>query len=119
MLTSLDGRVTAAERPDVLTTLNVAWNKVYLREFVVREGLRFPDGLYEDLPWSFTALLTARSIAAAPDVHVSYRQHRLGSRLATRSSAHLDVIDQWQRILSFGRPTPRLGPWGTPPSSST
>ena len=29
VLTSLEGRATAAQRPEVLTTLNVAWNKVY------------------------------------------------------------------------------------------
>ena len=112
VLTSLEGRATAAQRPEVLTTLNVAWNKVYSREFLFREHLHFPDGFYEDLPWSFAALLTARSIAAAPDVYVRYRQQRVGSRLATRSSQHLDVVKQWRRIMHFQQSRPELGTWG-------
>ena len=79
----------------------------------MREHLRFPDGFYEDLPWSYAALLTARSIAAAPDVYVRYRQHRVGSRLATRSSKHLDVVTQWQRIMHFQQSRPELGDWGS------
>src|SRR6185312_6526751 len=41
-----------------------AWNKVYLRDFLGKHGLRFPEGvLYEDLPLTVRALHLAGEVA--------------------------------------------------------
>jgi CDP-glycerol glycerophosphotransferase len=58
------------DRPEVLYD-SISTNKLYRREFVEREGLRFPEGLhYEDLLFTTEAYCTARGIAIVP--HVVY-----------------------------------------------
>lgn len=39
-----------ADRPTLLGMLPAVWNKAYRREYVEREGLAFPPGLYADTP---------------------------------------------------------------------
>ncbi|MFQ6147301.1 CDP-glycerol glycerophosphotransferase family protein [Streptomyces seoulensis] len=107
-----DGRASfpLADRPELLRVLMVAWNKAYRRDFVAREGLAFPAGYYEDTPWTYPVLLTARSIATLDRVCVHYRQ-RPGSILATADRRHLDVLDQYDRLFAFLDRRPELESW--------
>ncbi|MEU2880157.1 glycosyltransferase, partial [Streptomyces sp. NPDC007070] len=99
-----------ADRPELLRVLMVAWNKACRRDFVAREGLSFPAGYYEDTPWTYPVLLTARSIATLDRVCVHYRQ-RPGSILGTADRRHLDVFDQYDRLFAFLDRRPELDCW--------
>ncbi|MFJ4599300.1 bifunctional glycosyltransferase/CDP-glycerol:glycerophosphate glycerophosphotransferase [Streptomyces griseoluteus] len=102
---------TLAGRPGLLRVLMVAWNKAYRRDFVTREGFRFPPGYYEDTPWTFPVLMTAGSIATLDRVCVHYRQRRRGGILRTTSPRHFDVFDQYDRVFAHLADRPELERW--------
>lgn len=93
--------VTDAERPGVLRASWVCWNKAYRREFLAAAGLRFPPGFYEDFAWSVPALLAADRVAVSGRTGVRYRRCRTGSTSGGTSPRHLEVFDQFERILAF------------------
>ncbi|MFG7946650.1 bifunctional glycosyltransferase/CDP-glycerol:glycerophosphate glycerophosphotransferase [Streptomyces cacaoi] len=102
---------TLAERPELLRASAFPWNKTYRRDFVRRERLTFPPGWYEDTPWTFPALMTARSLATLDRVCVHYRQRRAGSILSTTSRRHFDVFAQYDRLFGFLDARPELERW--------
>ncbi|MEU6549610.1 bifunctional glycosyltransferase family 2 protein/CDP-glycerol:glycerophosphate glycerophosphotransferase [Streptomyces sp. NPDC046915] len=99
------------DRPELLKVLMVAWNKACRREFVEREGFRFPPGYYEDTPWTFPVLMTAGSIATLDRVCVHYRQRRQGNILRTTSRRHFDVFEQYDRVFAHVEERPELARW--------
>ncbi|MEU8589738.1 bifunctional glycosyltransferase family 2 protein/CDP-glycerol:glycerophosphate glycerophosphotransferase [Streptomyces sp. NPDC048664] len=100
------------DRPGLLSLLMVVWNKAYRREFIEREGFTFPPGYYEDTPWTFPVLLSARTIATLDRTCVHYRQRRQGGNiLASTSRAHFDVLDQYDRVFAFLDARPGLDRW--------
>ncbi|SEQ26848.1 CRISPR system Cascade subunit CasB [Streptomyces sp. yr375] len=102
---------TLADRPGLLRVLMVAWNKAYRREFVESVGLTFPPGYYEDTPWTYPALLAAKTLATLDRVCVHYRQRRRGSILSTTSRGHFDVFEQYDRVFAFVEQRPELAEW--------
>ncbi|MGC5365375.1 bifunctional glycosyltransferase/CDP-glycerol:glycerophosphate glycerophosphotransferase [Streptomyces sp. DT24] len=102
---------TLADRPGLLKVLMVVWNKAYRRDFVEEHGFSFPPGYYEDTPWTYPALMAARSIAVLDRVCVDYRQRRRGNILSTTSHRHFDVFDQYDRVFAFIDAHPRLAVW--------
>ncbi|MFJ2263193.1 CDP-glycerol glycerophosphotransferase family protein [Streptomyces sp. NPDC087844] len=59
---------SVSELPDLLVFDTLSTNKCYRREFLVREGLRFPVGIhYEDLLFSAQAYAAARRITLIPN----------------------------------------------------
>ncbi|WP_030771625.1 bifunctional glycosyltransferase/CDP-glycerol:glycerophosphate glycerophosphotransferase [Streptomyces sp. NRRL F-2664] len=100
-----------ADRPALLAMPMVVWNKAYRREYVEREGLAFPPGLYEDTPWTYPALLAAESVAVLDRVCVHYRQRRTGSILTTRTTRHLEIFDQYDRVFGYLAGRPELERW--------
>ncbi len=93
------GTVTLAEEPDLLGLFTVAWNKVLRRDFLDRTGLRFDDGWYEDLPFTFPVLVAADRISALGRVCYHYRKRRTQGITQTRSERHFEVFDQWARVF--------------------
>jgi glycosyltransferase involved in cell wall biosynthesis len=102
---------TLADRPGLLKLLQVAWNKAYKREFVERRGFTFPSGYYEDTPWTFPVLLSARTVAVLDRVCVHYRQRRQGNILSTTSRKHFDIFDQYDRVFGHIDNNPSLDRW--------
>ncbi|MFD5916400.1 glycosyltransferase family 2 protein [Kitasatospora sp. NPDC058201] len=101
-----------AARPDLLDLLQVVWNKAYRRDFVTAQGLAFPAGYYEDTPWTYPALLAARSITLLDRVGVHYRQRQEGGNiLATASRRHFDVFAQYDLVFAFLDGRPGLDHW--------
>ncbi|MFF4753020.1 bifunctional glycosyltransferase/CDP-glycerol:glycerophosphate glycerophosphotransferase [Streptomyces sp. NPDC002514] len=100
-----------ADRPGLLNVLMVAWNKACRREFVEAAGFSFPPGYYEDTPWTFPVLMSARSIATLDRVCVHYRQRRAGNILSTTSRRHFDVFEQYDRVFAYVAERPRLARW--------
>ncbi|MFJ4584299.1 bifunctional glycosyltransferase/CDP-glycerol:glycerophosphate glycerophosphotransferase [Streptomyces echinatus] len=105
------GTFTVAEYPRILDLLMVVWNKVYRREFVAEHGFAFPPGYYEDTPWTFPVLLSARRIAALDRICLNYRQRRQGNILSTTSRKHFDIHDQYERVFAFVAERPELAHW--------
>ena len=105
------GTFTASEHPEILDLLMVVWNKVYRREFVEREGFAFPPGYYEDTPWTFPVMLSARRIATLDRICLAYRQRRQGNILSTTSRKHFDIHDQYERVFAFVDARPELSGW--------
>lgn len=93
--------VSAAERPGVLRASWVCWNKAYRRDFVAVAGLQFPPGYYEDFAWSIPAMLAAGRVAVSGRVGVRLRRCRATSISRGVSPRHLEVFDQFERILAF------------------
>lgn len=106
-----DGTFSASGHPEILDLLMVVWNKVYRREFVEQEGFAFPPGYYEDTPWTFPVMLSARRIAALDRICLAYRQRRQGNILSTTSRKHFDIHDQYERVFAFVDARPELSSW--------
>ncbi|MEU6601597.1 bifunctional glycosyltransferase/CDP-glycerol:glycerophosphate glycerophosphotransferase [Streptomyces flaveolus] len=111
VLAQAPGTFTVAEYPQVLDLLMVVWNKVYRREFVTENGFAFPPGYYEDTPWTFPVMLSARRIAALDRICLNYRQRRQGNILSTTSRKHFDIHDQYERVFAFVAERPELADW--------
>ncbi|MFF9585905.1 CDP-glycerol glycerophosphotransferase family protein [Streptomyces achromogenes] len=102
---------TAAGYPPILDLLMVVWNKAYRRDFVTEHGFAFPPGYYEDTPWTFPVMLSARRIAALDRICLHYRQRRQGNILSTTSRKHFDIHDQYERVFAYLAGRPELASW--------
>ncbi|MGB8022136.1 MAG: glycosyltransferase family 2 protein, partial [Candidatus Nanopelagicales bacterium] len=49
---SLSGAFPLGQHPEILGLYNAPWTRAHRLEFIQRAGLSFPDGYYEDLPWT-------------------------------------------------------------------
>jgi CDP-glycerol glycerophosphotransferase len=90
-----------------------AWNRIVRVDLLRRTGVGFPDGLYEDVPYSHLVVAAATRVASVPAVCYLYRSR---SQSLTRrvSPQHFDVFDQYERLfetLSDWRVSPRLHAW--------
>lgn len=95
----ITGSFTATEHPEILDVLNVAWNKAYRRQFIAELGIEFPVGYYEDIPWTYPILAAARSIVALDEPLYIYRQRWSGSILRSTDARHLEIVDQFERLM--------------------
>ncbi len=85
-------------KKQLLFSFNVAWNKVYKRTFLEKLHMEFGKGYYEDISWTFPLLIKASTIKVTDEVLYHYRQ-RQTSILNTRSSHHLEVFEQYERLF--------------------
>ncbi|QKW11875.1 bifunctional glycosyltransferase family 2 protein/CDP-glycerol:glycerophosphate glycerophosphotransferase [Verrucosispora sp. NA02020] len=88
-----------AERPETLDLLHTAWNRLLRRQFLADVGLRFAPGWYEDVSFSYPALLAADRIGVLDVVCVNYRQRRAGAITKTQGERHFEVFHQWRRVF--------------------
>ena len=89
------GPLSADVDPRVLLWPPSPWSKVYQREFLNRHALRFPEGVFEDIPWSIHTTLHARTIAVAPGPLYRYvTADSDSSSTTTLTSRNLDRLDQ-------------------------
>lgn len=97
---SSPGPVPAARRPQLLWLPPVPWNKAYRRDFLHRSALRFPSGYYEEVAWTYPALLAAQTVAVLDRVCLHHRQRRHGGRLRGAGYGHFDVLTQYDRVFA-------------------
>jgi CDP-glycerol glycerophosphotransferase len=103
---------TIEDRPELLELLMVVWNKAHRRDFVTAGGFHFPPGYYEDTPWTYPTMLSAKSIAVLDRVCIHYRQRReAGNILKSRSRRHFEIFDQWDLVWAFLDEHPELQKW--------
>lgn len=92
-------------RQQFLRFIAVPWRKLYRRALLEEEAIRFPvgDHFFEDNPFHWSAIVSARSIAVVPAVLAHHRVARSGQTMATaderlfRIFAHHDTIHDWLR----------------------
>lgn len=90
-------------RHQFLRFIAVPWRKLYRRSLLEDEGIRFPVGdyFYEDNPFHWFALVSARSIAVVPAALAYHRVARSGQTMATaderlfRIFQHHNTIHDW------------------------
>ena len=90
-------------RKQVLRFIAVPWRKLYRRSLLEEHAIRFPvsDGFYEDNPFHWFSVLSARSLAVVPEVLCYHRVGRAGQTMATVDArlfqifAHHDTIHAW------------------------
>jgi glycosyltransferase involved in cell wall biosynthesis len=95
--------LTVEERKRFLQFVAVPWRKIYRRQMLDDHAIRFPVGdyFYEDNPFHWFSLLTARSLAVVPEVLCYHRVARVGQTMATvderlfRIFAHHATIHRW------------------------
>lgn len=93
-------RNAPAERSVILRNLGASWNKIYRRSFLLRHGLRFASGYYEDICFSFPATLLAERYYVVPDVLINYRQ-RAGSITSSADMRHFDVFAGYEQLMTL------------------
>jgi glycosyltransferase involved in cell wall biosynthesis len=97
-------------RRQLLRFIAVPWRKLYRRSFLEEQGIRFPvvDAFYEDNPFHWFVLVSARSIAVVPEILCYHRVGRAGQTMTTADERlfqifrHHDTIHTWlagQRLL--------------------
>lgn len=95
------------ERNKILNIFCIACNKAYRKEFIEDICLRFPVGYYEDVPWTYTALLKASHIYVTPIVLLNYRQ-RVGSILKSTDERHIVLPERYNDLLEVLKESPDL-----------
>ncbi|MDX3311040.1 bifunctional glycosyltransferase/CDP-glycerol:glycerophosphate glycerophosphotransferase [Streptomyces sp. NPDC054884] len=108
---SPSGTFRLDDNPELLGLLQVAWNKAYRRDFVERWGFVYPQGYYEDTPWTYPVLVAAETITVLDRVCVHYRQRRQGSILHSTNRKHFDVFDQYELVFAFIADHPGFARW--------
>ncbi|WP_128381626.1 bifunctional glycosyltransferase/CDP-glycerol:glycerophosphate glycerophosphotransferase [Streptomyces cavernae] len=103
-----------SDRPGLLSAPAFVWNKAFSREFIEREGFRFPTGHYEDIPWTYPVLMAAETIATLDRSCVQHRRRRQGSVLGTTSLQHFDILHQYERLFAYVDARPELRQWRPP-----
>jgi glycosyltransferase involved in cell wall biosynthesis len=86
-----------------LQFIAVPWRKIYRRAMLEECSLRFPVGDYffEDNPFHWYTILSARSIAVVPDVLCYHRVAREGQTMAAADERMLRLFDHHWSIYTF------------------
>ena len=83
----------AAKDPDVLLLEPNACTRITRRNYILRENLLYPEGLYfEDMPAHIKAILSTNRIGLVNSPFFRYRINRPGKITEDRSSKRFDVI---------------------------
>ena len=90
-------------RRQFLRFIAVPWRKLYRRSLLEENEIRFPVGdiFYEDNPFHWFSVISARSIAVVPEVLCYHRIARAGQTMATADERlfnifrHHDTIHDW------------------------
>lgn len=112
-----DGRTAVAWADEILAALSpsvfvprehlrlfnllpIACNKVYRRDFLTSLDVSFPRGYYEDIHFTYTVLLSARTAVSLNRVVLLYRQRRAGSILGSGSPHHFDIFGRYDEVFA-------------------
>ncbi|MGP4095643.1 glycosyltransferase family 2 protein [Nonomuraea sp. KM90] len=78
----------------VLIRDRTVWNKVYRRDFWERCGLRFPAGIYEDVPVAMQAHVLATSVDMVGEVVYHWRKREEGGTSITQRRSELPNLQE-------------------------
>lgn len=93
---------TLKERPNLLNEINLSpWNKMYKREFIVKNKIKFEEKLkYEDVPFVVEALDKAKKIGKIDQSLNHYRVHTQ-SETAKRDEKCFDILKIIDKIRIY------------------
>jgi glycosyltransferase involved in cell wall biosynthesis len=79
------------------------WRRIYNREFLTREKLGFATQFrrYDDLPFQFETLATAKTMRVLPEEHYFYRLDRPGQDVSANDERLLIHFDLLNHVLEF------------------
>ncbi|HEY9375873.1 MAG TPA: glycosyltransferase family 2 protein [Jiangellaceae bacterium] len=86
-----------------LRFIAVPWRKLYRRSLLEEGPIRFPvsDGFYEDNPFHWFALISARSIAVVPEVLCYHRVGRAGQTMAAADERLFQIFQHHATIHTW------------------
>jgi glycosyltransferase involved in cell wall biosynthesis len=102
-LTASCYKLDVSTRRQILRFIAVPWRKLYRRSLLEDNTIRFPvsDAFYEDNPFHWFSVISARSLAVVPEVLCYHRVGRAGQTMATVDErlfqvfTHHDTIYTW------------------------
>ena len=104
------GLLTAEADPRVLLWPPGPWSKVYRRNFLTDKNLRFPEGVFEDIPWSIHTTVRAEKIAVLSGPIYRYITAESDTSITTTlTSRNLDRLNQI-RLIRDGLSITELNP---------
>lgn len=96
-----EGPATIQQRPKLLRNLTIC-NKLFSRELIERNGIKFPQGYFhEDQYFVIAALVSADRISTIPMPLYYYRKGRTGSVSEYRGPDNLHIFDVFDKVASF------------------
>ncbi|MDE2342157.1 MAG: glycosyltransferase [Betaproteobacteria bacterium] len=83
---------------DFLSVKPTIWRRLYRRDFLLGNGIKFPEHIrrFDDLPFQFEALSCAKRMSILPDCYYNYRLERAGQDVAARDVklfVHFPIFD--------------------------
>lgn len=108
-----------AKKKEILSFSPVPWRKIYRREMLETNSLRFPVGDYffEDNPFHWASVISARNIVLLPEVLCYHRMARAGQTMSNAGPSlfklfkHHDNIRHWLRSSKHEEFVPLLIEW--------
>jgi glycosyltransferase involved in cell wall biosynthesis len=93
-------QLSADEKKRFLQFVAVPWRKLYRRDLLESNGIRFPVGdyFYEDNPFHWFSVLSARSMAVVPEVLCYHRVARGGQTMQTVDERLFKMFDHHATI---------------------
>jgi glycosyltransferase involved in cell wall biosynthesis len=90
-------------RADVLRFIAVPWRKLYRRELLEDYAIRFPVGDYfwEDNPFHWFTVLSAKRLALVPEVLCYHRVNRVGQTMQSGDARLLRMFQHYHSIWRF------------------
>lgn len=104
------------ERQRFLKFIAVPWRKLYRRDLLERNNIRFPVGDYffEDNPFHWFSLMSAESISVVPEVLCYHRVARAGQTMATADERLFRIFQHHETIYNYLKRIDRLDTFGVP-----
>lgn len=95
--------LTETSRPQFLKFIAVPWRKIYRRDLIEANKIRFPVGdfFFEDNPFHWFSVVSAASLVVVPEVLCYHRMARAGQTMGTaderlfRIFKHYPTISDW------------------------
>jgi glycosyltransferase involved in cell wall biosynthesis len=102
-LTALCYQLDVQARKQFLRFIAVPWRKLYRRSLLENNAIRFPvsDGFYEDNPFHWFAVISARSIAVVPEVLCYHRVGRTGQTMAAADERLFQIFRHHETIHTW------------------
>ncbi len=97
-------RLDSPERVNqILGFIAVPWRKVYARSLLEENGIRFPvvDYTWEDNPFHWFTVCSARSISFVPEVLCYHRIGRAGQTMISRSAGFVKIFGHHETIRDW------------------
>ncbi|MFD0531120.1 glycosyltransferase family 2 protein [Kitasatospora arboriphila] len=88
---------TAAERPALLGTPPLVWDRLLRRGTVPA----FPDGHYDEIPVAHAAMLAARRVAVLPRECVTIRRRHTLNPVGSPGASQFDLFEQYARSFEL------------------